>query len=117
MQRKHAGLGKAAIQNGMVPRRRLGRLRLATRFPWARFGGGGGAVLAGLSAARGATYTGGAPPAVGRDACWAILVRVAVSVLRLWAECQGQDDKLWMALTNRPWPPHHTHGQLRLRLP
>ena len=54
----------------------------------------------------------------GGVVAWAvILVRVAVSVLRLWAECQGQDDKLWMALTNRPWPPHHTHGQLRLRLP
>ena len=38
--------------------------------PWARFGGGGGAVLAGLSAVRGATYTCGAPAAVGRGAGW-----------------------------------------------
>ena len=58
-------MGQVA-RRGVVPRRRLGRLRLAARFPWARFGGGGGAVLAGLSEARGATYTGGAPAAVGR---------------------------------------------------
>ena len=54
----------------MVPRRRLGRLRLAARFPWARFGGGGGAVLSGLSAARGVACTCGAPAAVGRGAGW-----------------------------------------------
>jgi hypothetical protein len=57
-------------RRGMVPRRLLGRLRLPARFPRARFGGGGGAVPAGLSAARGATYTGGTPAAVGRGAWW-----------------------------------------------
>jgi hypothetical protein len=48
----------------------VGRLRLPARFPWARLGGGGGAVLSGLSAARGAACTGGAPAAVGRGAGW-----------------------------------------------
>ena len=53
-----------------MPRRLLGRSRLPACLPWARFGGGGGAVLAWLSAARGAVYTGGAPAVVGRGAGW-----------------------------------------------
>ena len=61
-------MGQGA-RRGMVPRRLIGRPRLPARFPWARFGGGGGAVLSGLSAARGATYTGGDPAAVRRGAC------------------------------------------------
>ena len=49
---------------------------------------------------------------------WAVLVLwVGVSALRLWAEWQGQDDTLWLALTNRQWPPHRTHWQLWLPLP
>jgi hypothetical protein len=55
-------------RRGMVPRRLLGRLRLPACLPWARFGGDVGAVLAGLYAARGATYTGGAPATVWRGA-------------------------------------------------
>ena len=62
-------VGKGA-RRVAVPRRLLGRLRLPACLPWARFGGGGGAVLAGFSAARGATYTGGFPAAVGRGAWW-----------------------------------------------
>jgi hypothetical protein len=57
-------------RRGVVPRRLLGRLRLPACLPWARFGGGGGAVLAWRFAARGARYTGGAPAAVGRGAGW-----------------------------------------------
>ena len=105
-------------RHGVVPRRLLGRSRLPACLPWARFGGGGGAVLSGLSAARGAVCTGGAPAAVGRGAggvvAWAVmLVRVGVSALRLWAEWQGQDDTLWLASTNR----HRTHWQLWIPLP
>jgi hypothetical protein len=61
---------EVVARRGVVPRRLLGRSRLPAYLPWARFGGGGGAVLAGLSAARGAVYTGGAPAAVGRGAGW-----------------------------------------------
>ena len=54
----------------------------------------------------------------GGVVAWAVmLVRVGVSALRLWAEWQGQDDTLWLALTNRQWPPHRTHWQLWLPLP
>ena len=88
-------MGQVA-RRGMVPRRLLGRLRLPTCLPWARFGGGRGAVLAGLFAARGAPYTGGDPAAVGRGAggvvtCAVLVVWVGVSALRLWAEWQGHD--------------------------
>jgi hypothetical protein len=80
----------------MVPRRLLVRLWPPACLPWARFGGGRGAVLAGLFAARGTQYTGGAPAAVGRGAggvvTWAVLVVwVGVSALRLSAEWQGHD--------------------------
>jgi hypothetical protein len=79
-------------------------------------------VLSGLSAARGAACTGGAPAAVGRGAggvvAWAVmLVRVGVSALRLWAVWQGHDDKLWLALTGRRRPPHRAHWRLWLGLP
>ena len=54
----------------------------------------------------------------GGVVAWAVmLVRVGVSALRLWAEWQGQDDTLWLALTNRQWPPHRTHWQLWLPPP
>ena len=63
-------MGLKVARRGVVPRRLLGRSRLPAYLPWARFGGGAGAVLAGPSAARGAVYTGGAPAAVGRGAGW-----------------------------------------------
>ena len=99
----------------------LGACGLLRAFRGRGLGVAAGPCFAGLSAARGAaTLVAPLQRSGGCVVAWSpglILVRVAVSVLRLWAECPGQGGGLCVALTDRRWPPRRTRGRLRLRLP